>query len=368
MSLFGSGARAERLVLLGAMALTAALAWAYVWQGAGMGMSALDMTRWSLFPHLQRDTAAGMDTGWLVVSSMWFVMMVAMMTPSAVPLVLLHDRVLRHHGHKMPHRPHLPSLFLLMGYLAVWLGFSVAAAAVQKALEPAGLLSGMMLWSRSAAFSATILAMAGLYQFSPWKQACLSQCQAPARFLSRHWRAGTLGGFLLGLRHGAFCVGCCWLLMALLLVFGVMNLLWIAALTLLVLAEKLLPPRWRVHKVSGGLLLVWAAATMAMPTGANGQVSAPSTSAMPGTASVPAKPAATAIAGFVFGKVVSIEPGDGTLVIDHEDIPNLGMSPMAMEFQVKDRGVLARLKPGDAVRFRATREAGQYVATDLGPR
>lgn len=368
MSHLGSGARAERLVLLGAMALTAALAWAWVWQGAGMGMSALDMTRWSLFPHLLPDTAGSMDTGWLVVSSMWFVMMVAMMTPSAVPLVLLHDRVLRHHGHKMPHRMHLPSLFLLMGYLAVWLGFSVAAAAVQKSLEPAGLLSGMMLWSRSAAFSATILAMAGLYQFSPWKQACLSQCQAPARFLSRHWRPGAVGGLRLGLLHGAFCVGCCWLLMALLLVFGVMNLLWIAALMLLVLAEKLLPARWRVHKVSGVVLLVWAAATLAMPTGAKAQAPAPSMHSMPGMASAPANAAAPVTAGIVFGKVVSIDPADGTIVIDHEEIPNLGMSPMAMEFQVKDRGVLARLKPGDAVRFRGIREAGQYVAADLAPR
>ena len=262
MSLPGSGTRAERLLLLGAMALTAVLAWAYLWQGAGMGMSALDMTRWSLFPHLQRDVPGSMDSGWLVVTAMWFVMMVAMMTPSAVPLVLLHDRVLRHHGQKVGHRPHLPSVFLLLGYLAAWLGFSVAAAAVQQALEPAGLLSGMMLWSRNAAFSAVVLAAAGAYQFSPWKQACLSQCQAPARFLSLHWRPGVLGALRLGLLHGAFCVGCCWLLMALLLVFGVMNLLWIAALTLVVLAEKLLPARWQLHKVSGGLLLAWAAATL----------------------------------------------------------------------------------------------------------
>lgn len=262
--------RHERAVLIGGLCAMVALAWVYIWQGAGMGMPALDMTTLSLFPHLQADMMGSMDATWPVVIAMWWVMMIAMMTPSATPLVLLYGLVLKRHA--VPGKNvYAPSLLLLAGYLAVWLAFSIAAAALEKALEPAGLISGMMLWSRSAWLSASVLAAAGLYQFSPLKQACLVQCRAPARFLTEHWRPGLVGSFMLGVRHGAFCVGCCWMLMALLFVGGVMNLIWIAALTAAVLVEKLLPAGARLGKVSGALLLgkvsgalliAWAVATL----------------------------------------------------------------------------------------------------------
>jgi predicted metal-binding membrane protein len=151
---------------------------------------------------------------------------------------------------------------LLAGYLMAWLAFSVAAAAAQKALQPAGLLSEMMLWSKSAALSATVLAAAGLYQLSDLKQACLAQCRSPARFLTEHWRPGRFGSFALGVRHGAYCVGCCWMLMALLFVGGVMNLVWIAVLTLLVLLEKLSKAGPMIGRLSAGLLITWAIATL----------------------------------------------------------------------------------------------------------
>jgi len=147
-----------------------------------------------------------------------------------------------------------------------------------------------------------------------------------------------------------------------------MNLVSALALALPGLAGQRMPARRRVLQVAGGLLLVCAAATLVIPEPAHAQIAGPSKTPVPKTASAPAHRPASAIGGFVFGKVVSIEPADGTIVIDHEDIPNLGMSPMAMEFLVKDRDALARLKPGDAVRFRATRQGGQYVASDLGPR
>lgn len=251
----------EQALTLAAMAVVVLLTWTYLWHGAGMGMSALAMTTLSLFPHLQTDPGGSMDASWPVVATMWWVMMVAMMTPSAAPLVLLHLRVLRHHA-----PPQAPagalSAWLLAGYLVAWLGFSVAAASLQQALQPAGLLSEMMLWSRSAGFSATVLFAAGLYQCSPLKRACLAQCRSPAAFLTRHWRPGRLGSLGLGLRHGAFCVGCCWLLMALLFVGGVMNLVWIAALTLVVLVEKLAPAGARLGQGLGVLLMLWAAATL----------------------------------------------------------------------------------------------------------
>lgn len=252
--------RRERAVIALGMALLAALAWVHVWRGAGMGMSALHMTKLALFPHLQPDMPGAMHSSWGVVVAMWLVMMIAMMTPSVAPLVLLYGRVLRHHGGAGS--AYAPSLFLLLGYLAVWLAFSLLAAGIQGLLQPAGLLSPMMLWSKSALLSAGVLALAGLYQLSPLKRACLEQCRGPVRFLTAHWRPGRAGAFRMGILHGAYCVGCCWLLMALLFVGGVMNLAWIAALSLLVLVEKTAPAGQAVGTLSGVVLLAWAAATL----------------------------------------------------------------------------------------------------------
>jgi predicted metal-binding membrane protein len=253
--------RRERLVVAAALVVLLILAWAYVWAGAGTGMSAVDMTALNLFPHLQPDMAGEMESTWPIVIGMWWVMMIAMMTPSAAPLALLYGLVLRRHSPPPKHVPGL-SLLLLSGYLVVWLVFSVAAAAMQKALQPAGVLSGMMLWSKSAVLSATVLTAAGLYQLSPLKQACLAKCRDPVRYLTEHWRPGPLGTFVLGLRHGAYCVGCCWMLMAVLFVGGVMNLVWISVLTLLVLIEKLAPAGKTIGQFAGIVLVAWAAATL----------------------------------------------------------------------------------------------------------
>ncbi len=257
--------RRERAVLAAGLAVLVALAWVYIWRGAGMGMSALDMTRAVLFPHRQEQILGDMDRTTPVIVLMWWTMMIAMMAPSAAPLVLLYTRVAHHRassGDLTAGRAIVPAAFLAAGYLLVWLLFSVAAATVQEFLQPAGFISGMMLWSKTAVLSATVLAAAGLYQLTPLKQACLAQCRAPAQFLVRHWRPGRTGALRLGMRHGAYCVGCCWLLMALLFVGGVMNLVWIAALAVFVLVEKLAPAGAAIGRWLGGLLLVWAAATL----------------------------------------------------------------------------------------------------------
>lgn len=251
----------ERTVIVAGLVGLVVVAWIYLWRGAGMGMSALDMTTISLFPHLQAEVAGSMPVSWPVLISMWWIMMIAMMTPSSVPLVLLYGLVLRRHAENGKGAFTLTST-LLSGYLVSWLAFSVFAAVVQQALQPAGLISEMMLWSRSRTLSASVLALAGLYQFSAFKHACLAQCRSPVRFLTDNWRPGHLGSFTLGLRHGAYCVGCCWMLMALLFVGGVMNLVWIAALTSFVLVEKLSPARAQIGKFTGGLLLCWAVATL----------------------------------------------------------------------------------------------------------
>lgn len=258
--------RRERRVVAAGLAALTVLAWVYLWRGAGTDMAALDMTTVALFPHLQAEPMSGMQAmpfAWTNAVAMWWVMMIAMMTPSAAPFILLYGRVLRHAKAGAPRdRAYAPSIFLAAGYLAVWLGFSVVAAALQSALEPAGLISPMMLWSKSAALSATVLAAAGLYQLSPLKGACLRRCRGPVEFLTRRWRPGRFGAFVMGVEHGAWCVGCCWMLMALLFVGGLMNIAWIAVLTFLVLVEKLTPAGPVVSRISGIVLLGWSAATI----------------------------------------------------------------------------------------------------------
>jgi predicted metal-binding membrane protein len=153
--------RRERAVISAGLAAIVGLAWAYIWLGAGMGMSAIDMTALSLFPHRQHDVVGEMASTWPIIIAMWWVMMIAMMTPSAAPLILLYGLVLRRNA-KLSQDVYIPSLLLLAGYLAAWLVFAVAAAALQMALQPAGLISQMMLWSKSATLSAALLAIAGL--------------------------------------------------------------------------------------------------------------------------------------------------------------------------------------------------------------
>jgi len=185
------------------------------------------------------------------------------MTPSAAPRILLYARVVRHaQGRGQMEATAIPTAAFAAGYLLAWLGFSLLATGLHWVLDTLGLIHGMTMWSRSEALSATVLIAAGLYQLSPLKTVCLNHCRSPADFLSRHWRKGTAGALRMGLSHGAYCVGCCCFLMGLLFVGGVMNLLWIAGLTVLVLAEKLLPHGMWVARLSGlafiGLgCLVW---------------------------------------------------------------------------------------------------------------
>ncbi|AOK19736.1 metal-binding protein [Burkholderia cepacia] len=253
--------RHERVVTLLGMAALVGVCWFYLWTGAGTGMSALDMTAATLFPHRLPHGIGSMDPSLPTVIAMWWVMMIAMMTPSAAPLVMLYRRVLRHYG-AADGASSASSLALLAGYLTIWLAFSIAAASLQKVLQPTGLISAMMLWSKSALLSAIVLAAAGIYQLSPFKRACLTQCRSPVQFLTTHWRPGVAGSFLLGLHHGLYCVGCCGLLMALLFVGGVMNVVWIAALSVFVFAEKILPGGERIGRALGIVLIAWAGATL----------------------------------------------------------------------------------------------------------
>ena len=226
-----------RAVTLGALFVLAALAWTYLLSGAAMAATGSS--------HL----SAGIV--------MWWVMMVAMMIPAAAPTILLFARVHRHSSDTPP-----PTGAFLAGYLACWLGFSVVAALIEVTLQRGGDLVPMVGALRSAQAAGAVLIAAGLYQLTPAKDACLTQCRSPAGFLARHFRPGAVGALRLGLIHGAYCVGCCWLLMALLFAAGVMNLALVAALTLLVAAEKLLPYGRALARFGGMLLIVAGAALL----------------------------------------------------------------------------------------------------------
>ena len=243
----------DRLVILAALAAVVALAWAYlayiVLAQPAMDMDAIAMAAmpppvWNI-----RYFAATL--------AMWMVMMVGMMLPTAAPTVLLFD-ALQMHGDP-GRRDRRATASFAAGYVLAWGAFSIAATTAQWALSKAMLLSPMM--TGSYVFTASLLVIAGAYQFSRWKTACLSQCRSPAEFLVRHRRSGPLGPLLIGLQHGIQCIGCCWALMALLFVFGVMNLIWVAALAVFVFVEKLTPAGALVGRV-GGFLMIGAALTM----------------------------------------------------------------------------------------------------------
>jgi predicted metal-binding membrane protein len=239
--------RRDRTVMAVALAIVAALAWSYVMTGAGTGMSMREMTRIAISPGAFAGRGMSMPfewTGsyWFIMVAMWWDMMIAMMVPGAAPMILLYARTARYaqKGGQIVSGV-IPTAAFAGGYLIVWLGFSVLATTLMFSLEQAALMSSMMMWSLDPWLSAGILLAAGVYQITPLKQTCLKHCRSPVQFLSGHWRPGRTGAFLMGMHHGAFCVGCCWALMALLFVGGVMNLLWIAGLAIFVLIEKVVP-------------------------------------------------------------------------------------------------------------------------------
>jgi predicted metal-binding membrane protein len=179
---------------------------------------------------------------------MWWLMMAAMMLPSAAPAILLYARVRETRGED---RAIAQTWVFLAGYLLVWLLFSIAAALAQSLLTGAS----MSLDNRFA--QGAVLIAAGVYQLSPLKSSCVRQCRSPAVFMSRHWRAGRTGAVRLGVIHGVYCLGCCWMLMALLFVGGVMNLLWVVGLTLIVAIEKIAPRGPFIGRVAGVALAAW---------------------------------------------------------------------------------------------------------------
>jgi predicted metal-binding membrane protein len=235
--------RRDRLIVAGALAAIVVAAWTYVlWLAADMDMGGMDMTGFRMIPA-GIGIMAPANTPWTAIEFafvfvMWAVMMVGMMTPSAAPMMLMYARVGRQE--KVGGKVFAATGWFAAGYFLVWVAFSLAATLAQWGVERAALLDSRMT-AGSNVFAGAVLIAAGIYQWTPLKDVCLVQCQSPFGFLVRHggFRGDIRGCLLLGFRHGAYCVGCCWVLMALLFVGGVMNVLWIALLSLLVLVEKL---------------------------------------------------------------------------------------------------------------------------------
>jgi predicted metal-binding membrane protein len=236
----------DRTIVVSGLVAISALAWAYIvylaWdmKQMDMGMAMPLMQAWNV-----------LDLVLLFV--MWAVMMVAMMVPSAAPLMLIFAAAHRKRQERLA--PFVPTVVFLMGYLLAWTGFSALATLTQWGLHTAALLSPMMV-STSSILGGVLMLAAGIFQLTSLKHACLTHCRSPIGFLMTHWRDGTRGTLIMGLEHGTYCVGCCWILMALLFVAGVMNLIWVAIIAAFVLAEKVLPRGDLVGLIAGGMLVL----------------------------------------------------------------------------------------------------------------
>jgi predicted metal-binding membrane protein len=238
--------RRDRVVVVSSLVCISALAWAY------MGYLAWDMGNMDMSMAMPR-----MQTwGWLdlvLLFVMWAVMMVAMMVPTAAPMILMFATINRRRREQQ--QPLVPTAVFLTGYVLVWTGFSILATLTQWGLHQAALLSPMMV-STSPVLGGVLLLATGIFQWTPLKYACLKHCRSPMGFLLTEWREGTWGALRMGVRHGGYCTGCCWFLMALLFVAGVMNLLWVASITAFVLVEKVVPRGDLMGRIAGGVLVL----------------------------------------------------------------------------------------------------------------
>jgi len=256
----GARTRLDRVVVVALIVLVAAAAWAFTIDQARQ-MDAMEAAMW-------RDmnmSMNGMEPSWTPIDAalvfvMWSAMMAAMMVPGTAPMIAAFATINRRRRERAA--PYVPTAVFLAGYLVVWTGFSLLATAAQYLLQKAELLTTMMQ-SASYAWSAVLFLAAGLYQFSPLKERCLAYCRSPDGFILSEWRDGAVGALVMGVRHGLFCLGCCAALMLLLFAVAVMDLRWVAALTALVTAEKLLPGA-RFWRAAIGLALIAAAAGFAI--------------------------------------------------------------------------------------------------------
>ena len=260
--------RHDRILVVIALAVLTVLAWLYLFiltnDMAKGDMSLMGMEQMATMGQAMTQTMSGWTlTTFVLMALMWWIMMVGMMVPSAAPMILLFAMITRKQARD--ENPGLRIALFTAAYLLIWSAFSVAATLAQWALTEAALVSPMMVGT-SRWLTIGLLLACGIYQLTPLKQACLGKCRSPLSFLMTKWLPGNLGALKMGLSHGAYCVGCCWLLMALLFVGGVMNLLWVALIAILVLGEKVMP-RGDLAGKAGGIAMIALAAYMILPDG-----------------------------------------------------------------------------------------------------
>lgn len=245
--------RRDRVIVGAALAVLTVAAWLYLLYLASTmsDMSMSDMPGMAGMAMPAMHPWSWVEVGALAV--MWAVMMVAMMTPSAAPMILVFATI--HRRRATEGRPAVPTAVFVLGYLVVWTIYSVGAALAQAALHAAALLSPAMA-ATSPVLAGGLLVVAGVFQWTPLKRACLDTCRSPLSFLMSGWREGRSGAFIMGLRHGLYCLGCCWALMALLFVAGIMNLLWVAVIAAAVLVEKVIPRGDLLGRMAGVVLVV----------------------------------------------------------------------------------------------------------------
>jgi len=251
--------RRDRWIVTTALILVSVLAWAWLLSGAGMGMNAFDMTIHSRMSMDMMDTPAWDFDYVVLMFFMWWIMMIAMMLPSATPTILLAAAINRRSSDSIP--PFGPSSLFIAGYLSAWAVFSAIAVAVQWWMQKNGLINNMLV-GQSSVINGLLLLIAGVWQFTPWKYACLSHCRSPVEFLSKPRRDRLTGALQTGLSHGSYCLGCCWFLMVLLFVGGVMNLFWIIGLSIYIWVEKILPGGHTISRLMGGFLALWGLAVL----------------------------------------------------------------------------------------------------------
>jgi predicted metal-binding membrane protein len=247
--------RRDRLIVLAGLVLVIALAWGWLAFGAGLPMEAASSSGMSDMPGMGPMV---MPAGWSLpyaglMAFMWWTMMIAMMLPSAAPVLLLFARINRRERDN--DRPYVPTALFAAGYLTVWGGFSIAATGLQWWLERLGLLTSMA--AASIWLGGAILIAAGIWQLTPVKAMCLRHCRSPIGFLSHGWHSGRFGAFRMGLEHGAYCLGCCWFLMGLLFFGGIMNLYWVIGLATFILIEKTAPAGNWLGRVAGVAAAGW---------------------------------------------------------------------------------------------------------------
>jgi len=223
------------------------------------GLFALIGLSWVLLFFWEMPSAGGVGgeifslPNYLTKFLMWVIMMVAMMMPSALPMILFYSGAVK--KTKTDGGNLAPLSVFILGYILIWTVFSAWAAFLQIFFQVMGVVNSALEGSVPLILGGFLI-LTGLYQISPLKKTCLKFCQHPVMFISKHWQPGTFGGFKMGIVHGSYCVGCCWGLMMLLFVGGVMNLLWVAALAIFVLLEKILPLPRRWPMISGAFFII----------------------------------------------------------------------------------------------------------------